>query len=120
MFDGSHRLYIDLRNEGLSAPAKNITAEISTTDTVVTGIPYNSLNFGDINAGEIKSCQGFYKILTTNPPPIDTINFAIKIYSDGYEFWHDTTDIVIGLYEKETNTPKTYSLRQNYPKPVDR
>ena len=109
------RLY--LRNNGSTATATNVTVQIETADTNVTGITNFPQSFGDIEPGQIKGSL-VARIVTTNNP--NGIDFDISISSEGWVFWSDSIAATItGMAENENNIPLEYGLKQNYPNPFN-
>jgi polyhydroxybutyrate depolymerase len=109
---------LSLRNDGSVATATNISAEISTTDTNVTDILSNNIDFGDIAAGQIKASSSNFLVKTQNSPT--SVKFSVRIFSDDMFFWSDTfTGVIEGLTKNEINVPMDYALKQNYPNPFN-
>jgi parallel beta-helix repeat protein len=107
---------IALRNDGSMATADNVTAEITAFDTSkVTDILTTTEGAIDIGVGQVVETDQDFRITTTGT--FDTLNFNIKIYSNGYHLW--SYDIITALEKEDEQIPKTYSLSQNYPNPFN-
>jgi len=111
-----------LENLGSSGVAKNITAKISTADTMVN-ISDILHELGDILPGEsvVGSTKQTIRFRRGIPYPSNSYNvsFAIDIFSDDILYWSDTTSIVVGLEKGDRKLPGRYSLFQNYPNPFN-
>lgn len=120
------RLNLRLKNDGLEAIAKNISAEISSLDScVLVNAVKSKSTFADLNPGNIVTCDSYYTIKIQKTCSEEReIQFNISISSDGYSFWSDTFSIGINLETEvaEGNTkaiPSKYMLHQNYPNPFN-
>ena len=110
-------LKLFLRNDGSVATAHGVSAEVSTADTNVTGIPANNQSFGDMAPGQTKT-SGNYLINTQNNPT--SVKFIVRIFSDDFFFWSDSLTVIItGLTENVASIPTEYTLKQNYPNPFN-
>ena len=114
---------VALKNDGLTAPATEITADVSTDNTCVTDISLSGENtYGDLNAGQIVATTGAYIVnISESCEGGSVIHFDLSIASNGIYFWEDSfmIDIVIGTTDEEGNLPKSYSLLQNHPNPFN-
>jgi len=110
--------YITLRNTGLVATAENVMARLIVNDPYITNIIGNDQNFGDIDAGQTAVSTGKYVLVPSNLPPNHTINFELEIYGNGNLYWTDSSSIVVGIEDEDQNVPEVFSLKQNYPNPV--
>jgi hypothetical protein len=114
-----YSLNLSLRNLGQTSTAKNITIELTTTDTtsVSTIIPINKVAI-DIPAGQIIEIEQSHNITFTSTPA-DIIHCNVKVYSNGYQFWKADFEISASLEKKDQIIPKTFSLSQNAPNPFN-
>jgi N-acetylneuraminic acid mutarotase len=116
------KIKITLKNNGTTAPATNIKAELLCLESWVN-ITGASRTFDDIAAGE--KVQGKYtfnlNILEDCPGDVE-IPFELKIASGDYTFWRDTFYVYSypsAIEEEKEIIPKTFSLNQNYPNPFN-
>ena len=119
-------MYVYLKNDGISAPAKSLTATLTTRDTFVTINPlYSTQNYADIAPGETIKSKGLYRINISDgsfPHTPYELRFALDIQSDGISFWKDTLTIPVihvGLEEENDIIPSEFDLSQNYPNPFN-
>ena len=116
-------LRLTLRNNGSTASATAITADISTSDTCVTDLELLGQNtFGDVAAGETGTISGAHRFtLNENCPGGSEIALDISIASDGFFFWQAsfTIGVLTGLADEAATIPESYSLSQNYPNPFN-
>jgi hypothetical protein len=110
---------LSLRNDGLSGIANNVRASLSSSDSRVLSIG-GYPEYGNIGPGQTVTSNAEYVIALTSLSGIDTINFAVDIYSNGTIYWHDSTfSMILGIDESVQNIPEEYSLKQNYPNPFN-
>ena len=109
----------ELRNDGQTKTAENISARLSTSDPLVSSILGSTQNYGDIDPGQIAVNQNNFGIIYSSLPNSYSLHFKMDIYSDGNYFWSDSTDVLVGFQNITQNLPETYSLKQNYPNPFN-
>jgi len=113
---------ITLENLGANTTASNVTAKITSDDTCVTDIQDQSESFGNIAAGSSQECSGTYNIYfdpDCSGDNLDPIHLKVNIYSNGYHFWTDSTDLVSAISDIDNKLPSTFSLSQNSPNPFN-
>jgi hypothetical protein len=108
-----------IRNDGANATAENIRAYITTSNPRVVEIDNNNQAFGNIAAGQTVLSPDSFIIRFQNPGSIENIAFRIDISSDGYVWWQDSTDIVVGIKHLNVTVPLTFDMKQNYPNPFN-
>jgi hypothetical protein len=117
---GTNRLSLQLtlRNQGQTAPAEAISAEIVPRDNWVTRVVNNDQSFGSIAAGDMVTQQTpFYiDIDSTSYPGYLTMNVIIK--SNGYPYWQQD-NILVGIEAGQQNMPRQFVVYQNYPNPFN-
>ncbi|TFB11899.1 hypothetical protein E3V55_02505, partial [Candidatus Marinimicrobia bacterium MT.SAG.3] len=103
------RLFLELtlRNNGSTANATAITADISTSDTCVTDIGALGQNtYGDIGPGATATSAGAYIVdVNENCAGDQDILFDISIASEGFDFWGDS--FTIHVFPTDTTIPQT-------------
>ncbi|MBN1482470.1 T9SS C-terminal target domain-containing protein [candidate division KSB1 bacterium] len=116
---------LTLKNEGLSATAVNVAAELVSLDTLVRIDEY-SRSFGNILPGEMITSRSIFRMeISKNCPDSTEIPVAVKIKSNEYPFWGDTLSVQvvsppsIVIENAAKNTPKQFVLYQNYPNPFN-
>jgi hypothetical protein len=110
-------LKISLKNEGSIATASGITAEVTTTDPNIMEIKIVDKNPTDISAGQkVEILQNFTIKITGSP---DTLYFKVKIYSNGYHFWTDSSAAPNFIKPMDQKIPNKFSMSQNYPNPFN-
>jgi C-terminal processing protease CtpA/Prc len=116
-----YRTYLNLSiiNAGLTGTAPNVVVELTTEDTTVWTIGNAKQIFGNIAAGVTVTSPQIYTVNCWSYPLIDTLRFKINIYSDGYLFWRDSSDVIVGIRSLEVPVPQSYTLYQNYPNPFN-
>jgi CubicO group peptidase (beta-lactamase class C family) len=109
------RLY--LKNEGQIATAAGITAELTTADTSnVIKITTGTQDAIDIPASQTLKTNQTFTVSTVGSP--DTLYFDVKIFSNGYHFWTDSS-VATFIEQVGQELPKKFSLSQNYPNPMN-
>ena len=112
-------LYLSVINAGLTGTAPNVVVELTIEDTTVWSIGNAKQTFGNIAAGATVTSPQIYTVNCWSYPLIDTLRFKINIYSDGYLFWRDSSDVIVGIRSLEVPVPQSYALYQNYPNPFN-
>ena len=114
---------LTLRNDGSTATATEVSANISTSDTCVTNILEISPIYGDIDAGTAAISSGSYVVdFNENCAGGESILFDISIVSEEIHYWSDNFSISlvpIGIADEGAAIPESYSLAQNYPNPFN-
>ena len=115
--DENQPIKLTLKNNSTTTSAKNITAKITSTDTlVITTSGFRT--FGDIAAGENSTSEKTYWIyIPSGYQPNTQIDFIIEIASDGYIFWTDIFSIVVAPTTTNTEDIKK-SIIRIYPNPA--
>jgi hypothetical protein len=113
-----YSLKVYLKNNGSTAAAMNITAQVESSDTNITNISHiSNQQFGNIDPGQIKSSTVATMTVQNSP---NALNLDLHILSDGWNFWSDSlTAIITGLAKRERSIPLRYDLKQNYPNPFN-
>ncbi len=110
---------IELLNNGSTAAAQNVNANISISDPYVTVVLNSSQEFGTIDAGQTATSSGNFRVATNNLPSNHTFNFYVEIFSNNHLFWTDSSTVVVGITDASDHTPQVFSLNQNYPNPFN-
>jgi hypothetical protein len=108
-----------IRNAGSTTTAGNVRVHLSTENPRVIGIDNNNQIFGDITAGQSVTSPDSFIIRFQNAQQIENVALNVNFYSDNNLLWKDSTDMVVGLMEKDKPVPTTFMLRQNYPNPFN-
>ena len=88
---------VTLRNNGLTASAVKVKAQLTSLDTLALIPNKNNIwSFADIAPGELSTSNMYYKIEISEDCPVNKeIPVKIDISSDGYIFWSDTFSILV-------------------------
>jgi len=119
MSETFYSIMINLKNKDLNKTAKNVSIRVSSNDTInIKSINVVDLNkVIDIEPGQTVLAPQSVGIYAQNPHT--RIPLTVEIYSNGYHFWTDFTDIPTGIAEEDQVIPKAFSLSQNYPNPFN-
>jgi len=118
----------NLQNMGLTGIAENITSRLFIQDTCakLVGLSQNLRpSYGNIAPGDIKLGSANQTIYFSDQcSGGHYISFLFEIYSNNNHFWNDTFDIWIfkdpaGISIEDKNMPKEFTLKQNYPNPLN-
>ncbi|MCK5454351.1 MAG: T9SS type A sorting domain-containing protein [Calditrichia bacterium] len=110
---------ISLINNSQTAMAKSISATVSTDDPNVTAVTGAYQTFGSIAAGQIVQCSQNIGFMFANMQPSFTVPIHLEISSQGFVFWEDSSEIVVGLEDHNSTLPMDFTLKQNYPNPFN-
>jgi hypothetical protein len=110
---------ISLINNSQTATAKSISASISSTDPNVTSITGSPQVFGSIGPGQIVQSSDNVGFVFSSMSPSFTVPIHLKISSEGYVFWEDSSEMVVGIEDVNSVVAMDYSLHQNYPNPFN-
>jgi hypothetical protein len=121
------RVRLNLKNEGLSATALDITTplELISLDSNATIKASGSLDpsYGDIAPGESSAGSKSYNINFFDTCQTDKeFIFMVNIYSGEYSYWSATFSLYVyptGILEISTTIPTEFVLHQNYPNPFN-
>lgn len=114
-----------LKNQGLTAIAKNITSTLICLDTCASLVGSVTPEYGDIAPGQTSpGSQGQYILFSNNSPTNTYTRFRLDIASNGYTFWSDTFSVFIyPVSVREMNgkqkLPSEFMMHQNYPNPFN-
>ncbi|UCF65510.1 MAG: T9SS type A sorting domain-containing protein [bacterium] len=116
-----YRAHVNLSiiNNGSSATAQNVEVELVIEDTTVISILNPRQSFGNIAVGVTVNNPTIYGIFCQSYPLIDTLNLKINLYSNGYLFWQDSTDLIVGIRQLSSLHPTEFTLKQNFPNPFN-
>ena len=120
---GSISFRIAITNQGETFDASDVTAQISSLDTLFNVHNMGQINYGEIGAGEtVDNWSGLFRIDPTGGFVGQySVPIAIDIFELGQLFWQDTfmfSIVIVGI-DDEINRPSKYSLDQNYPNPFN-
>ena len=108
---------LHLKNEGLVSTAKDIKAQIYSTDPKITVHNFYSA-YGDIGAGNtVESSQGYSFQISSDIASDTTIYLSIFISSGDYHFWSDSMAIpvVTGISEEDQRYQRLTRLNRIIP-----
>jgi hypothetical protein len=115
------RFRFKLRNNGLTATARNVTSHVIPLDTCTSISTLLDYRYVDIAPGNsVEGTQSQYIRFNQNCGG-QTARFALEIFSNGYFFWSDTftIDIISGIDQGEEIAVTELNLKQNYPNPFN-
>jgi hypothetical protein len=117
----SNRIYYQLHviNQSQTKAAENIVVKLLSNDPNVINITGATQNFGTIPAGHTAQSPQNYGLIFNSMPPTFNVPIQLEIYSNGYLFWRDSSDIVVGIVQTDPSVPGTFKLHQNYPNPFN-
>jgi hypothetical protein len=110
---------ISLINNSTIATARTISASISSSHPNVTSVTGSPQAFGSIGPGQIVQSSQNVGLVFNNMPPSFTVPIHLEISSQGYVFWKDSSEIVVGIEDLNSAVPMNYALHQNYPNPFN-
>ena len=116
------KIYITLKNNGKTATATDIEAQLVGIEPWVDMI-MGTRQFDDIGPGETEQNSTFYILNILDTYPGDTpIPMQINISSHGFVVWSDTFSISAGstdIQEGGKSGPTQFALYDNYPNPFN-
>lgn len=121
---GDNILYwMDLKNGGATATAREVTAQIATVSPCASYVTPVAYSFGDIDPGE--SARGNYPFRTeiaSDCAPGSEIPLIISIASEDDFFWSDSFSLTVFVLKVDSEgnaRPEEYVLHPNYPNPFN-
>ena len=117
----TNRIYYQLiiANQSQTKAAQNISVKLTSNDPNVINITGGIQNFGTIPAGQTAQSSQNYGLIFNSMPPTFNVPIQLEIYSNGYLFWRDSSDIVVGIEQTDQTIPANFELKQNYPNPFN-
>jgi peptidase M1-like protein/flagellar hook capping protein FlgD len=114
-----------LKNESATDTVYNISTKLTSLDTCSSPIASVIPNYGDIAPNGISTGdkEQFVRFYSNCPDSVYT-KIRMDVYSDETLFWSDTMDIFLTkdpttITLNSDNTPKEFSLTQNFPNPFN-
>ena len=107
-----------IKNESASLTFNNLQIKLLSDDPWVTQISPASRILTTISPGEIKPLSNPFAVSYDSATYPGYFNFKFEILKDGWTYWKDSTQVAVGVNEKEF-TPLTFNLEQNYPNPFN-
>jgi hypothetical protein len=111
-------LNLIVRNQGKTAEATAIMAEIIPTSNEIKQILNNDQYFGIIAPGESATNQNPYTIEIDTSVDHRYLSMDVIIKSNGYPYWREE-NLLVGIEATKQNLPRQFSLAQNYPNPFN-
>jgi hypothetical protein len=112
-----YRLFII--NQSQTKAARNVSVKLRSNDPNVVNILGSLQNFGTIQPGQTAQSSNNYGITFNNLPPTFNVPIQLEIYSNGYLFWRDSSEIVVGITQTDPSVRASFTLKQNYPNPFN-
>jgi len=109
------KLKVFLKNNGSIAPAIEVRADLSTTDTNIGIMTGSSLHFNNIDPGQIKFNDSEIRVYTKNDP--DSVKIDVSIFSKNILYWSDTITINLVPVGVTYSIPTGFELFQCFPNP---
>ncbi|MCP4314114.1 MAG: T9SS type A sorting domain-containing protein [Bacteroidetes bacterium] len=109
------KLKVFLKNNGANAPAIEVRADISTTDTNIGIMTGRSLHFNNIDPGQIKFNDSEFRVYTKNDP--DSVKIDVSIFSKNILYWSDTITVNLVPVGVTSSIPTECELFQCFPNP---
>lgn len=118
------RLKFRVANTGKSAKVRNVTATVSTLDTMVFIGTVVQHSYGDLAPGEELNAASAQALrIQSCCPPNTKVRLLMSFSTEGLPVWTDTISMVVQSaatgVSTENSLPAAYGLRQNYPNPFN-
>jgi len=118
------RLKFRVANSGKSATVRNVTATVSTLDTMVFIGTVVQLSYGDLAPGQELTGTSVQALrIQSYCPPNSKVRLLMSFYTEGLPVWTDTISIMVQgaatAVAPENAVATELSLRQNYPNPFN-
>jgi hypothetical protein len=112
-----YRIKPHIKNNGQSFTVEHLLISMFSEDSTITSIS-GSLNILSIAPGETIVPSSYYSVkVDSNFSGLFRFNFDIK--SDGWTYWTDSTQVVVGVEDEISEVPTQFLLSQNYPNPFN-
>jgi len=118
------RLRFLVANAGKSCTVRNVTAIVSTLDTMVFMGTVVQLSYGDLAPGQESPGAAVQALrIQSYCPPNTKARLLMSFSTEGLTIWTDTISIMVQptatVVERRNAVPTEYSLCQNYPNPFN-
>jgi hypothetical protein len=108
-----------VKNQSTNTTITNAFVSLKCDDPWVQSITPDVRYLPNIPPGGVVSNPAFF-----NVQQIDTLfpgyfNFKVEVMIDGWTYWEDSVQIIVGVEEDLIEIPREFLLSQNYPNPFN-
>ena len=110
-----------VRNQSTNTTISNAFVSLKCDDPWVQSIFPEVRYLPNIPPGGVVSNPAFFNVQQIDSlfPVPGHFNFKVEVMIDGWTYWKDSVQVIVGVEEEFNEIPKEYLLSQNYPNPFN-
>lgn len=113
--------YVNLRNEGVISAISDIMVELILPDSNTSHAGYSIDGYPDLEPGTASTGNAYFamNISADYPGTVISLPYELVVSSQGRDYWHLSSELVVALDDKAGTLPEQFDLEQNYPNPFN-
>jgi CubicO group peptidase (beta-lactamase class C family) len=106
-------------NQGITKTITDASVRLICNDDWVSTLTPKVLNLPSIPPGMTVSPSSQFRAYYIDSLFPGYFNFKVEVMSNGWTYWKDSLQIIVGVEEELSEIPTNFSFSQNYPNPFN-